>query len=383
MFVDFIQNGQGGGDVGGTLADCRFDAGLLRPFIDKSGKKCVMVNSGDSEYDEKTNTHNPIANKVQVSDLVGSNLHLPVHNATLSLRKDQWVQMDQAVLGAARQRLRAWTDLASANTFGGFNGMGKLMLESESISDPGEAIVDMDGLSEGRSDEPQYKLNGLPLPITHSDFFFSSRKIAIGRSGGGTPLDTSMAESAGRRVAEAIEKTVIGVQAGISYGAAAEYGGTAPQVYGYTNHPDRTVKTNLTAPTNSNGTTVVGDVLAMRELLYAAGFYGPFMLYVSTGYDQHLDNDLKSEASITTRQRLNEIDGINGVKRLDYLTGNVMLLVQMTSDVARAVNGMNMTTVQWETKGGMQVNFKVMGIMVPQIRSDFSGNCGVCHGTTS
>ena len=118
MFVDFINNGQASGEVGGALTDCRFDQGLLRPFIDKDGTKCVMVNTGQQEYDDASETFKPIVNKVRVSDIVGTNLHLPVHNATLSLRKDQWVQMDQAVLGAARQRLRAWTDLAAANKIG-------------------------------------------------------------------------------------------------------------------------------------------------------------------------------------------------------------------------------------------------------------------------
>ena len=60
-----------------------------------------------------------------------------------------------------------------------------------------------------------------------------------------------------------------------------------------------------------------------------------------------------------------------------------VLMVQMTPDVARAVVGMDITTVQWESKGGMQVNFKVMGILVPQLREDFNGNCGIAHGTTS
>jgi len=58
-------------------------------------------------------------------------------------------------------------------------------------------------------------------------------------------------------------------------------------------------------------------------------------------------------------------------------------MVQMTSDVARAINGMPITTVQWESAGGMRLNFKVMAIQVPQIRSDYDGNSGICHATTS
>jgi hypothetical protein len=55
----------------------------------------------------------------------------------------------------------------------------------------------------------------------------------------------------------------------------------------------------------------------------------------------------------------------------------------MTPDVARAVDGMGITTVQWESQGGMRLNFKVMCIQVPQIRADFYGNCGLLHFTAS
>src|SRR5690606_24326448 len=107
-----------------------------------------------------------------------------VINGPTSLRKDEWIQLDQVVLRAARARLRAWSDLASANTFGGFNGMAKLILEHETMSDPGEASVDFDGLTDGRTDAPKFQLEGLPLPITHSDFWFSSRRLAVSRNTG-------------------------------------------------------------------------------------------------------------------------------------------------------------------------------------------------------
>lgn len=381
MFQDYVLNGRGEGEVGESLHGCHFDPGFLRPYIAKDGRKYVTVNDGTQSYSDDLGQM--VSNKkvVPVSELQINGLGNAVTNATLSLRTDEWKQMDQIVIKAARQRLRAWSDLAASNSFGGFNAMGRMILEHETMNDPGEAHVDMDGLTEGRGDAPKFQLEGLPLPITHSDFHFSSRRLAISRNGG-MPLDTSMAEAAGRRVAELIEKTTIGVVTGATYGNTSEYG-NAPTVYGYTNHPDRVTKTNFTASSSATGTNFVDETLALRELMYANNFYGPFMMYVSTGYDAILDEDFKTNSDKTTRQRVKEIDGIVDVRRLDYLTGDVVLLVQMTSDVARAINGMPITTVQWESKGGMQLNFKVMAIQVPQIRSDFSGNCGVGHGTTS
>jgi len=44
---------------------------------------------------------------------------------------------------------------------------------------------------------------------------------------------------------------------------------------------------------------------------------------------------------------------------------------------------MPITTVQWESQGGMRLNFKVMAIQVPQLRADYSSQSGIAHGTTS
>lgn len=415
--------------IGG--AGVRFDPGFKRVYIDKNGRPAVTVNLGMKTNDKGERV--PLRQHITVQDLANNyGIMLPVNNAT-TLRKEEWLELDKVVLRAARYRLRAWADLAASNSYGGFNGMSKMILEHETMSDPGEAIVDMNGLTEGRGDAPTYQLEGLPLPITHSDFWFDSRRLAISRNTG-TPIDTTMGEAASRRVAECIEKTTIGNQTGITYGGNSTqvggYGRTS-SVYGYLNFPTRLTKTNLITPTGSNPDSTVNDVLVMRNSLYAKKFYGPYMLYHSTDWDQYMDNDYArlggNNASMTLRDRLRKIEGVTDVRRLDmlfsttdapqsnpyYTTSNVgttgiapytgpggeylvsggggsnggnpftLIMVQMTPEVARAVNGMDMTTVQWESKGGMQLNFKVMCIQVPQLRADRYGNCGIMQATTA
>lgn len=404
MFVqDFVLNSQGHGPVGQMLAGLRFDPGMLRPYFDKNNNAAVTINTGRTTLVKGEQV--PIREHRLVRDLINNGIMSPVFNAT-SLRKEEWLDLDRTILRAARYRLRAWGDLSSRNSFGGFNGMSKMILEHETMSDPGEAMVDMDGLTDGRTDSPKYQLEGLPLPITHSDFWFSSRRLAISRNTG-TPLDTTMGEAAGRRVAETIEKTTIGNQTGIAYGGNSTqvggYGRTS-QVYGYLTFPDRLVYDTLTTPTGTNPEDTVSDVLAMRDQLYANKFYGPFMLYHSNDWDQFLDNDYArlggNNANMTLRDRLRKIEGIEDVRRLDMLFSATpdtdqpggenlvgtnpftMILVQMTPDVARAVNGMDITTVQWESVGGMRLNFKVMCIQVPQLRADHYGNCGILEANT-
>jgi len=410
MFVqDFILNGQGHGEVGAVLGNVRFDPGILRPYFDDEdgGRPCVTVNTGRREYNKETRRFEPVLENVRLSELRDLGVESPVANAT-ALRKEEWLELDKVVLRAARYRLRAWTDLAAANSYGGFNGMGKMILEHETASDPGEAIQDMDGVAEGRDDAPIFQLEGVPLPITHASFRISQRRLMISRNTG-TPLDTTLGEACGRRVAERIEKVTIGVNTGVVYGGASTqqggYGRTS-QVYGYTNFTSRLTKTNLTVPTGSNASSTLADVLAMRNSLYANKFYGPFMLYHSNDWDQYMDNDYiltgGNVATQTLRQRLKSIEGIMDVRRLDMLFGTqpssstgpgtdvdvslkpyTLVMVQMTPDVARAVNGMDITTVQWEVKGGAELRFRVMCIQVPQLRADYYGNCGILHATTS
>lgn len=405
---DFVLNGKGHGPVGEALADVRFDPGLMRPFFDQKGRSCVLANTGRRERRKKPDggiivNHAgipidfPVHEKRLVSDLVMNHgMTKLVQNATV-LTKEQWVTLSSIVRLAFRKRLRAWSDLMAASSYGGFDGMSTMTLEYQTMSDPGEAVVDFDGMTEGRSDQPLFKLEGLPLPITHSDFWFPERLLAISRKNG-TPLNARMAEAAGRRVAESVEKTLIGTITGPTLGSSTSgsagipYGRT-PSVYGYTNHPARLTKTNLTAPTAGGWkpSTTLDDVLAMLDLLRAANFFGPFMIYHSTDWDRYLDGDYYALATSgmtaptqTLRQRLKQITEVSDVRRLDYLTNTfTLLIISMTPEVVQAVNGMDVTTLQWPSMGGMRTNFKVMCIQVPLITPDYDDRVGICHGTTA
>lgn len=393
MFVntDFILNGEAFGDVAQSMVDLNYDPGLRRPFFDKKGNNCVLVNTR-----KKDDKNMFIHEKHLVTDLISKRGMTQLIGNTTALLKEQWITMTNRVIMAARERLRAWSDLSAASPYGGFDGMSMMALEYQTISDAGEAVIDFDSMTEGRNDVPSTQLQGLPLPITHSDFWFPERLLAISRRMG-TPLNLRMAENAGRRVAEKVEEMLIGNLGAINLGgsAAAGFAGhayaRAPKIYGYTNYPDRITKDDLTAPTDGGWSPAdtVQDVLEMLELARENKFYGPFMLYHSTDWDLHLDNDYAiaggNNPSTTLRKRLKEIDGIQDVRRLDFLRSAAnpwtLLLVQMTSDVAQAVEGMGLTVIQWPSMGGQRINFKVMCIQVPLIVSDSDGNCGVVHAT--
>ena len=374
--------------------------GVRRPFIAEGGADdghpCVIVNTG--QWTTEKGVRTPIRRRKRVMELLNSGYnHLPmwVFNAT-SLRKEDWIELDRKVLMASREPLVAYEDLRSANSFGGFNAYGKMTLEYEAMSDPGEAVVDMDLLTAGRTDNPLFKLRSMPLPCTHSDFWYSDRRLEVSGNSG-TPLDAVSAEAAARRISEMVEDTTIGIVTGSTYGTQSTgitaHDGTST-VYGYTNHTYRATKTNLTTPTGANPNATINDVLDMIQTLALRKYYGPFMLYTSLAWQPYLDGDYAftngtgwaTNPSKTLRNRLKEIPQIQDVKelyRLSTAASFVMVLVQMTSNVAEAVEGVPVTTLQWETQGGLRKNFKVWSIQVPRLRAEYNGYTGILHATTS
>lgn len=296
-------------------------------------------------------------------------------NANATLRKLEWEEYDKAIVKEARIRLNAIADLEGRGlVYNIANGLGKTVLETENLGEFTVAEISMDGLSKAQADRPAFGSGYLPLPIVHKDYFINTRVLASSRTTG-DPLDVTSAELATRQVVEKMEDMLVN-----GAGAYAFGGGT---IYGYTDFPSRNTGSmayhwNVAGAT---GATIVADVLAMKAALIGDRMYGPYVLYVPTAYETVLDDDFKANSDLTIRQRILQIEGISAVKTLDKLTANNVLLVQMTSDVVRIVNGMAISPVEWQEQGGMVLHYKVMGIKVPQVRATQGGRCGIVHYT--
>ena len=111
-----------------------------------------------------------------------------------------------------------------------------------------------------------------------------------------------------------------------------------------------------------------------------ARMYGPYMMYIPTGYQMAIEADYNAVTPGTTiRERMLKIDQLTGIKVVDSLPAHNIVLVQMTSDVVRLVRGMGLQNVQWDEEGKFVTKYKVITIQVPQIRSDQNDRCGVVH----
>lgn len=398
--TEFLFKGKASGQFGQGLLEAGFDDGLFRPFYNHKGEPCVTVNTGriiekDGKLYQEKETR-------RVADVMRHGYMNPTFNTT-TLRFADWIHFEQRLIMATRQELQAWADLSAANSIGGFDAMSTMTYEYEAVTDIGEVSVSMDGSSSGRDFQPEFVNSSIPLPIYHVDSTMGMRYNMVSAKRG-TPLSAVKIEQAGRRIAEYVEDSVIGLLTGDETVKGPTYGTRsgfhahreASRVYGYTNHPSRNTKTDLTTPTGSNPQATVDDVLEMRDILYDDGFKGPFMLYHSTDWNVYMDDDYGQigtgssygfAPTKTLRERLRQIEDIRDVRQLRRMTSTTapltLLLVSMDSNVAAAINGATPRTIQWETKGGWELNFRTYAIQVPVLYYDANGNMGIVHGTTS
>lgn len=286
-----------------------------------------------------------------------------------TLRKDEWLLYDRKVIEVARVQLVGVADLMNAGlTMNLPNAFGHTVIQWEKQSDMTPAQIDMHGTTQGNNDKLDYSLVNVPVPIVHKDFQLNIRQLAASRNGG-TPLDTTQASVATRRVTDTLESMLFN-GANITAG-----GGT---IHGYTNFPARNVDSLTGSWATITGDQIVSDVLSMIEALSADNMYGPFQLYIPISYYIALLDDYKANSDKSIIMRLLEIPQVKGIKQTSQLTDSV-LMIQMTSDVVDMVVGIQPMPLMWESHGGMVFNFKVLAIMVPRLKSDYDGRCGIAH----
>lgn len=358
METDFVLNDQATGSVASQLLASNFDPNVLRPFIGSDGRSYINRQTGVDSNGE------PIVQAL-------------VTNAGATLRKDEWEAMDDVVVKAVRKRLKIVNWLRSSGLSTNLtNGFGKTILQYERQSDISAARISMDGLTAGDSDRPVYDLVNLPLPLISKEITMSARQLATSRNGN-TPLDTSNLELAAIKVAEEAEKLHLGTYGTYTFGGAT--------LYGLINFPSRI--TGSAADPAAGGwvpNDTFNNVVSMVAAAYDKLRYGPFKLWYSTGFMQAMMKPFATAYDSTTLQRMIEqIPQISSVEICDYLTGKQLLLVQEDSNTIRTVIGMDIQTVQWQERGGLLEKFRVMAMMVPQLKIDntLNSNTGIVHYT--
>ena len=361
--VDLINNNQSQGEIatqlqkGGSL-----DVNKKRPYLDDDGIPCITVFKGGDPKKAENYT------AVYASD---RGLHV---NADTTLRPDEWVQLDDAVMAVSREELTVYDYFVGKGLTKPLkNAFGTTVLQWQVISDSQEAIMTMDGVARGTGDRVQYADKFLPIPILHADYEINARFLAVSRKDG-NGVDTEEAANATRRIMEKKEDLLVGSD-NYSFG-----GGT---MYTLLTYPDRNpVIIHDWTATATTGANIVDDVRQLKRANKDALRGGEGVLIIPSAYEDRLgeDYDVSGASLMTVRERIMKLGGISDIIVSTRIADDNILFVELNRRTIEIVTGMEITNIFWETEGGMVGKYKLMAITVPRMKSDYNGACGIAHG---
>ena len=291
------------------------------------------------------------------------------------LRENEWKEVDMAALAAARYPLRVVSGLRRRGLVRRLGGLGTLVSQWYMRSEVTPAHVSMTGQGALR-DLPDLRTAGVPVPVISKEFAIDARSLEASRRLG-DGLDVSAAEEAARVVAEAYDDLVLNGNTTIVTSGMS--------VYGLRSHPNRNTDTAASfgggvwsASTDNPVKTVAGMINAAMTDRH----YGPYMVYV--GQKQYNDAALtfySDGTAQTPMQRIESLPQVEGVEMLPNLPDGEVLLVQMTSDVVRLAEALDLQVREWTSPDGMTSVFRVMLVGTVEVKARYDGKSGIVHAT--
>src|SRR3990167_8936479 len=126
------------------------------------------------------------------------------------LRKEEWQQLDETLVGVARQRLIGINDLVSRGLSRNLGGLGVVPAQYEQLGDMTAASVDFAGVTDAEKDSVSFTLVSVPVPIFHKDFSINVRRLESSRGPNsiGAPIDRTQVETAAQKVVEQMEEVL-------------------------------------------------------------------------------------------------------------------------------------------------------------------------------
>ena len=297
-----------------------------------------------------------------------------VANATL--RKDDWVQIDQQVIGPFLQRLTIVEDMRAAGLIHNLGNLGVLHSEWETQSEMTDASATMDGESQGEMDNVAFGLNGVPIPVIQKPWKIGDRALQASRNNGGA-LDTANGAAASRSIARTLEGMVFN---------GLNIPGGQYKIHGLNNFPGRATFEIADWSDTANVTPedIYADIRGMIAYQKVNNrVYGPFSFYIPPEYEARFFEDFKANSDKTLMSRVLEDSDIDRIRTADSQTAGNVSMVQLTSDVLDLASAADLTTVQWQSGSGWTHWFQSFCAMAPRLKADFDGRSGILHGATA
>lgn len=307
------------------------------------------------------------------SRILASNGDIGALRTAAVLRENEWREYDQAVVNIARDQFSLVTDMMANGMRRKLNNaLATTQLVWDRVGDLDDAQIDMTGEATDIRDRLEFGQDSMPVPIVHKGFRLNIRHLMASRRNG-TGLDVRHAEVATEKVVQTIEKMFL-------YGNFSA-GLGAGRVYGMTTYPYRSVGALTASWLTATAAQIFTDVNAMVAALEAKGQFGPYGLYIPRAYAPRLrdDYDRTTASGASILKRIMEIDAIKYVKTNVYLPTNNVVLINLRSSTAEALDGIQPRMIEWSTHGGMVMVFKVMAIILPRIKRDALDQTGIAH----
>lgn len=356
-----ITTAEGSGFLDGNLGANGLAA--KRPYLNERGESVISVMT--AQLDQQTGQ--PIY------------VEKPIHtNATL--RKDEWTNLDDQIIEAARERLVIVDDLITGGLTYNAGGLGTLIAEWERASEITDGKITMDGESSGEKDRQDFSLQGVPIPVIHKEFSIGERMLLASRQRGAA-LDVTTGVEAARAVARASERMVFyGANIGNVQSSTNSY-----NIPGLTTFADRSTFTisDWSDDVNVTPEDIFKEILQMiKKQETEERMYGPFTLYIPGEYAFRFREDFKEFSDKTLMERVTDENSITRVRVADSLNVGDVLLVQMDRSVLDLAIASDMTTVQWASGSGWTNHFQSFAAWAPRLKSDYDGRCGILHAST-
>lgn len=295
-----------------------------------------------------------------------------VANEDSSLRDREWQSIDDAVIKISRENLNGIADLRTAGLVQGNKSIGTELTMYERSGDMTDADISMDLATLGQGDRLLFDKVGVPVPTIHKMFRIGQRQLAASRERGES-LDTSQTDIATRKVAVSLENMLFNGVPDLIYANS--------RIYGYTTHPDRNTVSLTGGGWTSATATPYEDVIKMIKAANRDNMNGPFTIYVANDIWMSLfidQSEVKGEKTHYTR--ILEVPGVSAIKPSASLADGNVIMVQMTSNVVDLWVAKDIGSYEWQEQGTYSdVNVNVLAIMVPRVKSEKNGQCGIVH----
>lgn len=300
--------------------------------------------------------------------LLAANFDTRVLRTNDLLRKDEWKQLDDALVPIAAVRLRPLELLRSRGLVKTLDGLGVLLSQYETISDMTEAEVGMSGLARTQEDSSDFTLKSVPIPIISKDFRVNLRRLLASRRNG-EGIDVTQVQQATRKVSEKMVDLLFKGYSGNLDGNTLK---------GLTNHANVNTVTGADWGTVAN---VYDNVISAITALQGDRMFGPYGLFVAnTQYLQMLT--YIASVTQTALMRVMSIPGMQFVEPADQLDDATAVLFQLTPDVIDLAIAQDITVLEWDEHGGLTAQFKVMGAYAPRPKADADGRSGIAYITS-